>query len=199
MALPVEILGNYPQLLSCENEHEYCYRPNCNRVGSAFGVMCQGNSSKPEQCQHLDVRLVDGSKETEGRLEICAEGYWSNVCTDPTFGFSESDDYWNVYASVLVCRKLGFPTEGITHKYNIITLLLKTSCILVALHNLLGAPFGSSPMLPVVEVDCGTYYYDYYYGTQDEAPNSIDDCLVINQSSLCSIERTIIGISCGGK
>ena len=119
MALPVVISGNYPQLLSCGNEHANCYRPSCNQVGSAFGVICQGNSSKPKECQHLDVRLVNGSRETEGRLEICAHGYWSNVCIG---GFI---DYWKDYAAILVCRKLGFPTEGTVHKY----ILLSSSCI----------------------------------------------------------------------
>ena len=53
-------------------------------------------------------------------------------------------------------------------------------------------------MLPVVDVDCGTYS-PYSYGSQDAAPDNIDYCRINNQSSLCSAERTIIGISCGGK
>ena len=127
VALPVRIFGNYPQLSSCGGEHDDCYRPSCNQSGVAFGVICQGNSSKPKECEHLDVRLVDGSRETEGRLEICANGYWSNVCTDPYASPSnEYDSYWNDNAALLVCHKLGFPTEGIiVHK----CMLLSSSCI----------------------------------------------------------------------
>ena len=57
-------------------------------------------------------------------------------------------------------------------------------------------------MRPVVGVDCGAYYYPYGpYGTQGgyRAPDNItDDCRINNRSGLCSLERTIIGISCRG-
>ena len=78
-------------------------------------MICQGNSSEPKECEHLDVRLVDGSKETEGRLEICASGYWSNVCVETVDEYHGVTDYWNRYAAILVCRKLGFPTQSIIY------------------------------------------------------------------------------------
>ena len=67
------------------------------------GVICQGNTSAATECEHSGVRLVGGQKISEGRVEICAYGYWSTVC------YSN----WNTVATKLVCKRLGFPTEGI--------------------------------------------------------------------------------------
>ena len=94
----------------CFRGEDHCYKPSCYQ-GSALGVKCQGDSSKPKECEHLDVRLVNGSKKTEGRLEICAYGYWSAVCID--HGYFSGYSAWNSNAAKLVCRKLGFSTEGI--------------------------------------------------------------------------------------
>ena len=106
------ISGNYPHIMLYHGEKHH-YRPSCSR-GSAFGVLCQGDTSKPKECEHLDVRLVNGSRKTEGRLEFCAYGYWSNLCTDnslPRFSF-KIGNAWPSKVPKLICRKLGFPTEG---------------------------------------------------------------------------------------
>ena len=66
------------------------------------GVICQGNTSAATECEHGEVRLVGGQKISEGRVEICAYGYWSTVCYS----------YWNTMATELVCRQLGFPTNS---------------------------------------------------------------------------------------
>ena len=108
--------GSYPLLSSCTSGDEHCYRPSCGR-SSGYGVICQGNTSKPRECKNFDVRLVNGSDKTEGRLELCANGYWSNVCIDYYYEYSPRTvgvaSIWNDHAANLVCRKLGFPTEGI--------------------------------------------------------------------------------------
>ena len=52
-----------------------------------------------ESCtERGSVRLVGTVNMTEGRLEICLDGYWGTVCND---GFDNN-------SAVVVCRQLGF-------------------------------------------------------------------------------------------
>ena len=49
-------------------------------------------------CTPGDVRLLGGSKEDEGRVEVCVNKVWSSVCTSSG---------WNINAARVVCNQLG--------------------------------------------------------------------------------------------
>uniref|UniRef100_A0A1X7THR0 Receptor protein-tyrosine kinase n=1 Tax=Amphimedon queenslandica TaxID=400682 RepID=A0A1X7THR0_AMPQE len=53
-------------------------------------------------CSHGQVHLVNGSGPNVGRLEICINGDWGTVC----------DDMWSHTNAQVVCRQLGYSTDG---------------------------------------------------------------------------------------
>ena len=57
-----------------------------------------------EICNYGDIRLVGGSDQYEGRVEICINDDWGTVC----------DDFWGNQDAGVVCNQLGYNTSGRT-------------------------------------------------------------------------------------
>ena len=53
-------------------------------------------------CVSGDVRLLDGSDSSNGRVEVCVNGQWLGVC----------DNGWTDEDAEVVCTQLGLPKVG---------------------------------------------------------------------------------------
>ena len=53
-------------------------------------------------CTTGELRLAGGNIPNEGRVQICINNVWGTVC----------DDSWSINDATVVCRQLGYSTEG---------------------------------------------------------------------------------------
>ena len=64
-------------------------------------------------CTPGQLQLAGGNIPNEGRVEICiSTNLWGTVC----------DDYWSSIDATVVCRQLGYSTQGNKHKHNLFEL-----------------------------------------------------------------------------
>ena len=64
-------------------------------------------------CEDGDVRLVGGSTQYEGRVEVCINQVWGTVCSSSSWWWSW---YYN-YNGNVICRQLGHMELGIIILY----------------------------------------------------------------------------------
>ena len=60
--------------------------------------------STVEECESGLVRLVGGSSNSTGLLEVCANGIWGKICN--------KHKHWSSANTEVVCKQLGFTANG---------------------------------------------------------------------------------------
>ena len=93
------------------NGGQYCYQHNdasvfCMRTfifkKSLTKFSFIANTTMYSNCSNGDIRLVGGSTDNEGNVQICYDNAWGSIC----------DHYWGMTDSDVVCRQLGYQLYG---------------------------------------------------------------------------------------
>ena len=94
----VQCDGSEMSLLECPISY---LSPAISSANDA-AVVCQAQSTVFNNCSNGDIRLVNGTNQLEGRLEICINKVWGTVCSQ---GFTADD-------AEVVCSQFNFSFDG---------------------------------------------------------------------------------------
>ena len=59
-----------------------------------------------QNCTNGTLRLVNGSLESAGRVELCINGVWGTVCDHNDYYYEDSN------VARVVCRRLGYDVNS---------------------------------------------------------------------------------------
>ena len=108
--------GSEERVLNCS----FIVTGSCSRYSDA-AVICQGRciccrlcseftlhvvnitESIDLACSNGDVRLIGGINDAEGRVEMCYNNFWGQVCHSS----------WDITDANVLCRQLGYQATGI--------------------------------------------------------------------------------------
>ena len=127
-------------------------------------------------CSDWDLRLVDGSTNLEGRVEVCFNQTWGTVC----------DDFWDNIDAGVVCYQLGYSREGLTVNHLVISSTITIVLLFLGATGQSFAHFGQGTgPIQLDNVQCS--------GTETQ----LQDCSLIRTHNCAHYEDA--GVTCVGQ
>ena len=75
--------------------------------------ICAVQGIVSSNCSDGDIRLVGGSTDNEGLVEICVNNMWGTICYgNSRYSYRYYRDYWGQSDGMVVCRQLGYQELG---------------------------------------------------------------------------------------